>query len=532
MPIDSNKATRRHAGPLLAISLVAAISAVGVGILVAITGLPEPGTAERGIEDELSHMLLAQTFAEGRLTNAPHPLWRHFETQYVLSQPTYTSKYPPAHSLLMAIGIVVGGHPFYGLWLGLVLMCASVTWMFYVWLPPRWAMVAGIAFVLHLGIYSMWTYYYSGGGIPTVIGAALLLRGIRRVSIRPSVGIGITIGFALVLLSFSRPYESLMLALSAAAAFGWWLLRDRRQALSVKLIRVVLPCAIVLGIGGAAHLHYNRCVTGNPLQLPYQLYVAAYSEIPNIILVPRGGPPESAPPIMRAKWEIEQSVYDEQSDLAGFFGLLPWKLGHYWAFYLGPILSIPLIGLFRVRWRRWNLYALLTVLFVLTAVCLNFAMQVHYPAPVAPLIVFLVVQGLRRISHMFRSRRAPLIASSALLVLLTGLLFYRSFEYAKQRAAPPLWVVQRTNVRDKLLESPGHDLVIVTYEPGVKPHRDVIFNDPKIDESEIVWARSIDLASDTDLIKYFNDRTIWTLHIPKSEYWVAEPRLLSKPSPP
>ncbi len=79
----------RHRG--IAIGCVAGAALLSFLLFTLIGGPSFPR-----IHDEFSYLLAADTFAHGRLTNPPHPMWKHFETMHELFQPTYASKFHPA----------------------------------------------------------------------------------------------------------------------------------------------------------------------------------------------------------------------------------------------------------------------------------------------------------------------------------------------------------------------------------------------------------------------------------------------------
>jgi hypothetical protein len=507
--------------------------------------------------DEFSYLLAADTYASGRLTNPTHEMWRHFETLSVNHLPTYQSMYQPGQGMFLAFGQVLTGHPIVGVWISMALACTAICYMLQAWFPPRWALLGGLLAALHARMALEWGGTYWGGGV-TMLGGALTFGGLRHILNRPRAFDSLLLALGLVVLANTRPFEGLAASAPALVVLLGWLLVDGKSPLRTRIARVVAPIVAVLAVAAAGMAYYNYRVTENPWTLPYQVYWAAHdSEAPFVWQRHENGPgiaPSSpgengAPQAAGSEAEPLDNLEPLWSDDEEWWfsvAYLKWlshpslmvaalaKLAIQWAFYIGPVLSVPLLALLWGRGDRWTWFALTTCGLTLAAVFMTSGAWPHYLAPGAPMVFVLVVQGARYLGPWRRrGRRIGTCLGTTLLLLcvMYWILLVAAFPQVMKELR---WTDSRTQLRAQLEQMDGDHLVIVRYRPGHTWYKEWVYNRADIDSARVVWARELSPDSNRQLMDYFKDRQVWLVEADRDPPTLVpfEPELRSMEAPP
>ena len=470
--------------------------------------IPEPR-----IQDEFSFLLAADTLLHGRLANPAHPFWQHFETMHVLARPVYASAFPIGQAVVLAAGTFFTGRPWFGVWLSGGLMCGAICWMLQGWMPSRWAILGAFLATFQIAVASYWMNSYWGGFVAAT-GGALLLGTLPRAMREPRMAHAFILGAGYAMLAYSRSFEGAMFALAVSVPLLWSIWRRGGIDLKLAFRRFAVPLVLVLMVLGTSLGYYFWRLTGKPWDAPYVVYRNAQTVVPHFVLFQKPSPP----PLYnnREMWDFyvnwEMIAYRASQNFPKDLWV---KTQAYWRFYLGVLLTIPLLGLI-FAWRKLSLLLGIAAFFSL-ALVFQVWHNLHYAAPATGLAILLVMLGMRRL-RLWRLGKyrigLPLVrclpVACALMLAIRVAAGPEPAGYARGWRWPSTACGSRAPILKRLQGAGGKHLVFVRYstvfhDTGVE----WVYNGADIDGQPVVWARELDAASNSRLMKYYGDRQVW-----------------------
>jgi hypothetical protein len=424
------------------------------------------------------------------------------------------SKYPPAQGAVLALGQRLG-HPWIGVLLSVAAMCAAVVWMLQGWLPPGWALLGGVLFVLRFSTFNYWIDSYWGGAVAAV-GGALVMGALPRLFHRPRPRYAWLLGAGLAILANSRPVEGFLFSLPVAIVVCGWLVKAPVPWHS-KIAKVILPLAVVLVAAGAFVGYYNWRGTGSPTLFPYVLYQRAHFASPPLLFLPPPAPRHFLNPQFTDYGEEQRAEYSDRR--AHFLRTCSRRTKALGIFFGGPLLLAPILTLpWLVQDRRMRLLGTQLLLSLLGLLVVS-AFFEHYAAPLTATIIALAMQGMRHLRRwQYRGRMIGIGVTRAIVVTCIALVpahIAKTMLDAHRGVAWITWsnpqMVARARIARQLDAMPGERLVIVRYAPAHDVHREWVYNLADIDHAKTVWAREIPGVDLQPLLEYFHNRKVWTV---------------------
>ena len=489
--------------------------------------------------DDFSHLLVAGTLTHFRLANPTHPFHQFFEAIYVMQEPGYSSMYPPGQGMILALGQLLFGIPWAGVLLCGGAFCALCYWMLRAWMLPLWAFAGGLLAVFQFGPLNQWMNTYWTSAIPAVAGC-LVFGALARLRTTPNaVLMGVAAGAGLALHLITRPFESILLTVSAALFLPFLPWRT--------LVRAAMAAMLVLLPAVALLLFQNKAVSGSWTTLPYEVSRYEYGIPATFVMQPNPVPHRQLTPEQDLDYRAQSAIHGDQPEtVRSYLERLGYRI-RYYRFFVLPPLYLALVA-FLVTIRRWSYVWVVAALgvFVLGS---NFYpyFYPHYIGATTPLFVLMSVVGLEKLSLPLWSRPSACRGADHRLLWSARLRSSRSLWPTSQslRLGPLLFLLctalflywygirlsgreelfpalaydewdfvnhgdpeGRIAINDELGRAPGRQLVFVHYAPQHKFH-EWIHNDADIDAARVVWALDLGEAENKKLIAYYSDRHVW-----------------------
>ncbi|MGA8599119.1 MAG: hypothetical protein WB676_30750 [Bryobacteraceae bacterium] len=514
----ANPPAKRLAALLMGRPAICMTALAALPVILRLVLLPQSPAPMPAGADDFSYVLLADTLTHLRLANPTHPMYRFFETNFVLQQPTYSSIFPLGQGLVLALGHALFRNFWAGVVLSVALLCSLSYWMLRGWTTEGWALVGGLLAVIQFGPLSRWMNTYWGGAVSAIAGC-LVFGALPRLRAswrnRDAAVLGVGMGIQLL----TRPFEFTLLVLSVILFFipairdrVIWKLVGTRAATALA---TMLPAIVLM-------LLQNKSVTGSWTTVPYMVGRYEYGVPVTFTFQRNPRPHRTLTAEQELDYKAQAGIHGERTDtLTTYLQRLAYRIRYYRFFFLPPLFFV-LPFFFASERRLAVVYITSTV--VLFALGTNFYpyFYSHYIAALTSLFLLASVMGLERLSKITIAgfRTGHDVSRLIVLLCLTHFLFWYTlhlidsddisdvFDYETSSYINSDDPEGRIDIDSQLAKAPGRQLVFVRYGPKHE-FEEWIHNAANIDSARVVWACDRGATEDQQLIRYFHDRNVW-----------------------
>jgi hypothetical protein len=499
-------------------------------------------------QDDYSYLLMAKTFAQGRLTNPAHPMREFFDNLNIINYPTFTSKYLPAQGLVLALGILLFQSPFAGVLLSGVGGCMASFWILRAFFPPKWSFFGAFLTLTHPAIFS-WILGYHFGFV-ACIGATLSLGALFRLSHTLKITYAAVFAVGIAILANSRPFEGLIACVPMFIFVVGWFYKQIKNQLFFRQItlKFIVPVTLILLLNFFWMAFYNYKVTGDALKLPYTVYNDQYDPIP--LFLPLFSPPKVDEAYRNQLVQEYETTQITRNRLMREFHL--YEFDNFYIPLLYNFINYHNSNVFMFALKKgydnfvsfsrtsWFVYSIILLAggclfltdkkFLFFSGALGFCFfadrfatynQDHYFAPFVGYLILLITfiffqtSNIHSILNKFVTSFALTLIIAQVFILFTDKSFTEvTFNRQDKK-------VQTVFEKD-LYELPGEHLVLIDFSTGNYKQQGyggrylsitdrTYFNEPDIDNSKVVWANSLGEEKNKNLFDYFSGREIWVL---------------------
>lgn len=433
-----------------------------------------PGT-QGAIHDEHAYLLQARLFQEWRWTAPAPPMPEFFAQAHILNDPAIASKYPPGHSMLLALGGHLGSPAITVLLLNAIR--AGLTFAL-----ARRLTNGAVALVTTLLLLHGQSLYYGASYVSqTTTGALLLVAWYALLRWHQEGGMGWMTLLALSLgwCAITRPYSALLFAIPIGIVVIRRIVRTRRFR--------ELGLAMALGSAIVAVLPlWSARTTGDWRVWPLTVYTRDYMPYDRPHFGHDSTPPRRTPPLdvalVGASLDSVQRAHtiDALPSIAGDrFGFL--AIQSWWEPV--PQGALALLGLVAMPAAGWVAVATSVAIFVGYLAHPTWSSWTIYYMETAPVLAFLAVCGFamllrvlaREPEREWRWAASPR-ATAALLVAFVVCLQPALVEIRFQKRQHHLQLRYPNRVRDALALTPAPSIVFIKHARWHEPHASLVVN--------------------------------------------------------